>query len=47
VQYCSSSEDEDNIEQYEGTQIALSHDFLFFNDKAEEETTLWKFQEVN
>jgi len=44
VQYCSSSEDEDNMEEYEGTQMELSHDFSFFSDKAVEETTLWKFQ---
>jgi hypothetical protein len=35
------------MEAYDGTQIELSHDFLFSSDKAVEETTLWKFQEVN
>jgi hypothetical protein len=33
VQYCSSSEDKDNMEEYEGTQMELSHDFLFSTTK--------------
>ena len=47
MQYCSSSEDKDHMEEYEGTQMELSHDFLFFNGKTVEETKLWKFQAVN
>jgi hypothetical protein len=36
VQYCSSSEEGDNVEEYEESQKGLSHDFLFFKDKAVE-----------
>ena len=44
MQCYSSSEDEDNMEEYGGTQMELSRDFSFFSDKTVDESTLWKLQ---
>lgn len=46
AQYCSSSEDEDNMKEYWTTKMELSRDFLSFSHKAVEETTFWKFWKV-
>jgi hypothetical protein len=42
VQYCSSSEYEDNIENLDGAQTKQSHDNLLSTDTATEVNTLLK-----